>query len=243
MDEFEKALAQASEQGSQMWTDIRVGRFTSSEIHRLMGAGKRRMTQAELDARPKKGPGSSSMYIEDESVLPDGFQTYVEEKVAEVLTGISKQEVFSHSTAWGSDCEPLADEFFQMKTGLKTEPCSFVPFGDHAGGTSDRYIGDDQIVEYKAPYNSTNQIKYLMLTDQWDVKRMYPEYYYQCQANMLWTCRTLCHFVTFDPRMKSDSNKMVHIKIKASSEDFDLISKKIGLAVKEKLSLLNLLDK
>jgi YqaJ-like viral recombinase domain len=241
MDIFDQELAQASEQGSPIWKDIRAGRFTSSEIYRLMGAGKREMTDQELKARPKTGVGSKSKYIEDVSILPDGFMTYVEEKVAEVLTGISKQDIFSHATAWGDEWEPVADEFFQKRTGLVTIPCSFVPFGDHAGGTSDRYIGDTELVEYKCPHNSTNQVKYMMLTDQWDLKRMYPEYYYQIQSNLLWTSRELGHFAAFDPRMKDDRHKLVHIKVKRIDEDIDLITKKVALAVKEKLSLLNLL--
>lgn len=241
LDDFDLALAEASEQGSQKWIDIRAGRFTSSEMFRLMKAGKRLMTDEEMKARPKAGVGSATKYIDDDSVLPEDFMTYIEEKVAEVLTGQSKQEVFSHATSWGDECEPLAAEFFTKQTGLETTIVSFVPFGDHAGGSPDRFIGEEELIEIKCPYNSVNQVKYLMLTDQWDLKRNYPNHYWQIMSNLLFTDRKVGHFVTFDPRMKEDRHKMQHLKVKALNEDFDLIIKKIELAVKEKLSLLKVI--
>jgi len=87
MDNFEKELAQASEQGSQIWHDIRCGRFTSSEMHRLIKSGTRLMTAEELKNRPKTGPGSHAKLTEDPNKFSDDGQTYIEEKVAEVLTG------------------------------------------------------------------------------------------------------------------------------------------------------------
>lgn len=242
MDAFEKELAFASEQGSQNWLDIRAGRFTSSENHRLMKSGQRKMTKDELDARPKTGPGSKSMWTEDPSVLADDTETYIREKVAETLTGQAKDSVYSHATAWGDEWEPNAAEFFQEKTGLELEIIGFVAWGDHAGGSVDRGIkGKDEHVEIKCPFNSKNQIDYLMLTDQYDLKRMYPEYYWQIANNCLFTKKTTGHFVAFDPRMKEDKHKMAHIIVVPSAEEYTLIAKKIDLAVKEKLELLKLL--
>jgi hypothetical protein len=87
MDAFEQELAQAAEQGSPLWHNARVGRFTASENHRLMKSGYREMTPEELNARPKSGKGSSAKLIEDLTVISDDTMTYITEKVAETLTG------------------------------------------------------------------------------------------------------------------------------------------------------------
>jgi hypothetical protein len=243
LDAFDLALAEASEQGSQVWIDVRAGRFTASEMHRLIKSGTRDMTPAELKARPKTGIGSSAKKIEDPRCLSPDTKSYIYEKVAETLTGIAKQEVFSYATQHGSEMEPIAAEAFAEKMGsIEYDILSFVPWGDHAGGSPDRKIkGRNEIVEFKCPYNSVNQVHYLMLTDQWDLKRDFPEYYWQCQSNILFAKADLCHFVTFDHRMKEDKHKIVHIEIKPIAEDLELLGIKLGAAIKEKQDILNLL--
>lgn len=244
MDAFDLELAGQSEQGSQAWFDVRAGRFTSSQMHLLMSSGTRPMTDAELRARPKTGKGSASKFIEDPTVLSKATTTYIRAKVAETLTGHTAEEVNSAPTRWGDDFEPIAAEYFAEKTGLEFEIISFVPFGDHAGGSPDRLIkGTKEILEIKCPFNSANQIDYLMLTDQWDLKSEYPEYYWQCMSNLLFLDSPLCHFVTYDHRMKDDKNKMVYIPIKPVQEDFDRIIIKLEAAIKEKLYLLSIIDK
>jgi hypothetical protein len=243
LDAFDLALAEASEQGSQMWTDIRAGRFTASEMFRLIKSGTRDMTPAELKARPKSGIGSSSKKIEDPRCLSPDTKSYIYEKVAETLTGIAKQKVFSFATAHGEELEPIAaEEFSKRNGGFEYEILSFVPYGDHAGGSPDRKIKDrNEIVEIKAPYNSVNQVSYLMLTDQWDLKREFPDYYWQCQSNLLFTKTDLCHFVTYDYRMKDPKHQIVHIEVKPIAEDLELLGIKLGAAIKEKEAILNLL--
>lgn len=242
MDAFQEALAQTSEQGSQMWIDIRAGRFTSSENWKLMESGSRLMTPDELKKRPKTGKGSAAKYIEDISCLSKVTETYIRTKVAETLTGQVSEIAYSHATAWGSDMEPIAAEEYAKRFGVEYEILSFVPWGDHAGGSPDRKIkGDKRLLEIKAPYNSANQINYLMLTDQYDLMREYPEHYWQCVNNMLFTDTEFCDFVTYDHRMKDPKHQMAHIEIKLIPEHIDRVVLKLETAVKEKLALLNLL--
>lgn len=243
MDQFEQELAQASEQGSKMWTDIRAGRFTSSEMWKLMESGTREMTPAELQARPKTGKGSKSKLIEDVSCLSKTTETYIRTKVAETLTGQSTPNVFSYATAHGDEMEPFAADEWAKRNGIEYEILSFVPFGDHAGGSPDRKIkGANRLLEIKCPYNSANQINYLMLTDQWDLKRNFPDHYWQCMSNLLFTSSEFCDFVTYDHRMQNPKHQMAHIEIKVIQEDFDRIITKLEAAIKEKLQLISLLS-
>jgi hypothetical protein len=225
-------------QGSDEWDAIRCGRFTSSEIYRLMVSGKREMTAAELKARPKTGTGSSAKLITDHSILSDTAETYIKEKVAETLTGKVKTQSYAYPLVYGKEMEAEAVEYFERKTGLVAETVGFCPFGDHAGGSPDRFVGPDELIEIKCPWQSENQIDYLMLTDQWDLKRIHPDKYWQVMSLLLFTQRKKAHFVTYDPRFIDDKFKMTHIEVKPINEDFDLIVLKLERAIEEKLKLI-----
>lgn len=241
LDAFDRELAQQSEQGSPLWFDIRIGRFTSSEIYRLIKPGERLMTDEELKARPKTGPGSKSKWTEDPSRLSIDGESYVYEVVAEVLTGQMTPNVKSYATEHGEEFEPYAAEFYENKFGVKTEIISFVPFGDHAGGSPDRIVGDS-LLEIKCPYNSAIHLKYMMLTDQYDLKREYPNYYWQIQSNLLWTGKKKAIFVSYDFRFTKNEHKMATVEILPDSKDMDIISTRVAAAIKMKLQIIETLS-
>ena len=228
-------------QGSDQWDQIRCGRFTASEIHKLMDSGKREMTTAELKARPKDGPGSGTKLISDPAIISDKAMTYIKQKVAETLTGQLDTQDYAWPLVRGKEMEPEAVECFERITGLECEEIGFCPYTDHAGGSPDRLVQDGNILEVKCPAYSRNQVDYLLLNDRWDLKRMHPDYYWQIQANLLFTNRPICYFATYDPRFKSDKLKMFIMKIAAVSEDQDLIIQKIAIATREKLQLISLI--
>jgi hypothetical protein len=204
--------------------------------------GSREMTNEEKKARPKSGKGSSTTKIYLKDVLGDGAITYVKQKVAETLTGKLKPSAYAYPLVYGKETESEAVEYFERKTGLKCEEMGFCPYTDHAGGSPDRDIPeDDSFLEVKCPWQSENQIDYLMLTDHYDLKRMHPEYYWQVQSNLVFTGRSKARFIIYDPRFKDKKLKMQHLIIPKVDEDHDLIRLKIELAVKEKLSMIKTL--
>lgn len=232
-----------TEQGSEDWENMRAGRFTSSEIYKLMEFGYRPMTEAELKARPKTGKGSKTTRVIDQSKLSNSAETYIRQKVAEVLTGKPKPSAYAFPLVYGKETEPEAVEYFENKFGLECETVGFQPWGDYAGGSPDRLIGEDSGLEIKCPYHSENQVDYLMLTDHWDLKALYPQYYYQCVSLLLFTGRKYWHFCTYDPRMLDDKHKLSHILIEYDKveEDADLVNQAISNAVGEMLKLLRML--
>lgn len=233
------------DQGSEAWENIRAGRFTSSEIHKIMKCGKRPMTEAELKTRPKVGKGSKTTQVPDPSQMGKDGLTYINQKVAEVLTGKPKPSSYAYPLVYGKETEPEAVEFFEKQTGLTTIECGFQLYGDHAGGSPDRLIEiDDSVLEIKCPFASENQIDYLMLTDHWDLKANYPDHYWQVVSQMLFTGRKRGHFATYDPRMIDDKHKLTHLILEAEKldEDFDNLIVAIASAVKEKLHLLQILN-
>jgi hypothetical protein len=212
-----------SDQGSDGWNLARVGRFTASEMYKLM-----------TDPRSKSD--------KDAGKLSEGAMTYVNQKVAEVLTGQPKSESYAYPLVYGKELEPQAIEYFLKRTGFTYEPAMFVPFGDHSGGSPDGYINENELIEVKCPFQSENQVDYLMLTDQWDIKRNHPNHYWQCMSNLLFTEKEKLHFVAYDPRMENEKHRLVHIEIKPVSEDFERITTKLAKAIEEKLKLIQLLS-
>ena len=210
------------DQNSPEWYQIRLGRFTSSEIWKLMVEPK---TNADKEA----------------GKLSETAMTYVAEKVAEVMTGQAKQQGYAFPLVWGIEKEPEAVEHFEKVTGLQATSVGFYPYSDEAGGSPDREIGENEILECKAPYDSAKQLQYLMLTDWHDVKRDFREIYWQCQANLLFASKEKCHLITYDPRMIEEKHKMTHIIIPTVDEDQKLIIKKLQIAFTEKRKLLALL--
>lgn len=231
------------DQGSENWEKIRAGRFTSSEIHNIMQFGFRPMTEAELKARPKTGTGSKTTRVPDPQKFSEKGMTYIYQKVAEVMTGQPKPSSYAYPLVYGKETEPLAVEHFEKITGLISEEVGFQTWGDHAGGSPDRLLNNGAGLEIKCPFQSENQIKYMMLNDRHDLKALYPNYYWQVVSLMLFTDRKEWYFCTFDPRMIEEKHKMTHLIIKWEEveEDIDLLVKALEGAIKIKLETLNLL--
>lgn len=230
------------EQGTEEWDLIRLTRFTSSEWYKLMDCGNRPMTEEELKARPKTGKGSKTTMVKDPSKMGDKGLKYIRQKVWETLSGKNLPQPYAYPLVYGKETEPEAVEYFESKFSLTTTVCGFQVFGDHAGGSPDRLIGETDGLEIKCP-SSDEQIDYLMLTDLWDLKRNYPEHYWQCVSLLLFTNRIKWHFCTFDPRMIKEEHKMTHIEIVRAKieEDIDAVIQALKGAVEEKLKLIQLL--
>lgn len=230
------------EQNSEEWENIRAGRFTSSEIFKIMDCGKRDMTAAELAARPKKGPGSKTTLVPDPNKMSAKGMEYVYQKCAEVLTGRPKPPGYAYPLVYGKENEPIAVEYFEQTFGIETYSTGFQPYTDHAGGSPDRLIGEDEGLEVKCPFNSEHQIEYLMLSDMFDLKRHHPDFYFQCVSLLLFTGRKRWHFCTFDDRMILPRHKLTHMIISTESEtvqeDMNAINTALTGAVKMKLETL-----
>lgn len=231
------------EQGSMEWEQIRLGKFTSSEWWKIMECGKRKMTDEELKARPKSGKGSKTTMVPDPSQMGKQGVKYIRKKVWETLSGSSLPEAYAFPLVRGKELEPEAADFIDKFLGVESFVTGFQVFSDHAGGSADRLIGDDEGLEIKCP-SSDEQIDYLMLTDHYDLKRNYPDHYWQCVSLMLFTNRKKWHFCTYDPRMVNDKHKLAHIEIEwvKVEEDIDSVILALEGAVKEKLKLIQSLN-
>ncbi len=176
----------------------RLGMFTGSEIHKLMGA---------------KGLGKTG-------------ETYVIEKASEILTGEqAKPEFTFQATDWGIEHEPEAITYFEAATGLKISESDTLTNGV-ISGTPDGIINNEFLFEIKCPYNSTNHVKNLLMENGIDFLKTRPEYFWQMQAYFWLTGLKKGKFCSYDPRFK-ESKRMFILNIEADELSIDLMKKRV----------------
>ena len=116
-------------QRSVEWYQQRLGRFTGSEIIRLLG---KLTTQKGQDA----------------------FESYCMEKASESVFGMIEDDYVSFDMQRGIENEPYAyDEFWEQMGELfiPVRKVDFVPYGDHAGASPDGIVGESDTLEIKCP--------------------------------------------------------------------------------------------
>ena len=116
-----------NQQRTQEWYNERLGRFTASEIHKLLG---------------KQGLGKTG-------------ETYCFEKACELVFGIDEDEQFeSWDMQRGKSMEPVAfEKFKELKyfEFIDVVPAYFFPYGEDAGASPDGLTSDNGNVEIKCP--------------------------------------------------------------------------------------------
>lgn len=205
-------------QGGAEWAKIRCGKFTSSEIHRLMSEPK--------DAAAKKA-----------GELSEGAKTYVLEKVHETLTGAEKWGIDNAATTWGIMNEPLARAWYEKKNGVEVRQVGFTEVSESFGGSVDGLVGEDGGLEIKCPYNGANHLENTLIEDREYMKKYFKEYYWQCVSNAFCNNRQWWDFVSFDPRIQHQSGYF-QFRVHPPQEDIDLLVKKVAQAVELKLKLI-----
>lgn len=157
-------------QGSDEWRAARAGSLGASQIHEAL-------------AKTRSGWGASR----------DAIRARL---VAERLTGAPQDSFTNDAMRWGTEQEPAAREAYSFiqgvtvsEVGLRKHP---TLSGSHA--SPDGLVGDDGLVEIKAP-NTHTHIATLLGTPIAD------KYVKQMQWQMRVYDRRWCDFVSYDPRM------------------------------------------
>lgn len=201
-DTLENAEVVQPKQRTPEWFAARRGRFTGSEIHKLMS-----------DPRSKAD--------KDAGRLSDGAMTYIFQVLAEKTTGITP-EITTASMQWGIDHEDEAKRLYESLYGESIAESDFVSWGEYGGGSTDGEIGTDGIAEVKCPYTSGTHLSNLAFAagnpDMIAFKDEYKEYYWQIQNNLMVTGRAFCRFISYDPRF-SGMARMSVVTIERNEDD------------------------
>jgi len=213
------------------WIMDRCGKITASEIHKIMGKGR-----------------SKDAYFGQLA------ETYMLSKIAEILTlePINGGRVNTDAMDWGNAHESDAAAAFQQEHphlnlqyyGIMNP--KFFEYNQYCGGSPDGVFtaatGDNGIIEIKCPYNSTEHVRHLLITDAASLLDIAPEYYWQMVANMLFTETRIGYFISFDPRMALERLQLHVVPIEPIDGHIELIKERIAEASKWILTNVNILN-
>lgn len=159
------------EQRTEAWKAIRCGKVTGSRI-------------SDVCATLKNGGEAATR------------KNYKAEIIAEVLTGIPTEQYVSKEMIWGTETEPFARAAYELECDTSVNDIGFAihPRIARFGASADGLIGENGLIEIKAP-NTATHIEYLL---QGTVPA---EYQLQMLAEMACTQRQWVEFVSFDPRL------------------------------------------
>lgn len=191
-------------QRSPEWHLARAGRFTASEIHKLLGV---------------QGLGKTGL-------------TYAFEKACEIVMGIDLSwNVETWDMRRGTETEPeafavlkqiMAAEFLQI------EECSFFPYGDNAGASPDGIvIGKPIISEIKCP--RPEKVLALIRDGESGID---PDHMKQMQMEMLCTNSDVCYY--FNYSTWNDKPIYHLIKVKRDESIIEKIKVRIDEAVQKR---------
>jgi putative phage-type endonuclease len=140
-------------------------------------------------------------------------QSYLEKIVAERLTQEIGEGFTSASMEHGTNTEPYARmeyevscETFVTKTGFHKHPTI-----KWLGVSPDGLVAEDGLVEIKCPNTSTH-LGYIK------EGKCPAEYYKQIQCQLWVTGRKWCDFVSFDPRIKKESLKLLVVRVQRDEQ-------------------------
>lgn len=196
------------EELTESWLRQRIGKFTSSEVGRLLET-----------SRGGEGFGKTAL-------------SYIRKKLAENVTGQTVSLTSIDSLEWGNQFEGEAIEQYEMKTGNsviyygKLNP-EFIEYSDYFGGSPDGLVGEDGLVEVKCPYNSSVHINNLLMDDLTIIDS---DYYPQIQANLLVTEREWLDFISYDPRMANNFLRLKVIRVERNEDYIEAMKDRIAQA-------------
>jgi putative phage-type endonuclease len=156
------------EQGSPEWLASRLGRPSASNFGRLVtGSGK---------------PSSSA-------------ESYINEMIAERLTGRSKPFYTNEHMERGNALEPEAREAYEFITDFEVVETGFIlDDSEEFGCSPDGLVGTDGGLEIKCPSDSVH-VSYLR------AGKVPAKYYQQVQGCMWITGRDWWDFMSYHPEM------------------------------------------
>jgi len=166
-------MIEMMEQGTDEWFAARIGKVTASRV-------------ADVLAKTKTGYSATR-------------DNYMAQLVCERLTGEKGESFTNAAMQHGTDTEPLARAAYEALHDVLVDEVGFIPHPSiiMAGASPDGLVGDDGLLEIKAPQTATHIETLLSQT-------VPGKYNTQMQFQMACTNRSWCDFVSFDNRLPSE---------------------------------------
>lgn len=188
--DLKEIIATQPTQHSLDWYRARLGRFTGSQVGRLMKSGRGKDDIFSKDALTYINEIVAERMLNPSVVMVDDlFEEYLMQVTAS-----------SKAMAWGNDQEMNARGMYQSITKRKVTSCGaiqmFAYFADSPDGLC---LDDDGAIEIKCPANKTHTEYLASVHDAEGLKAIKPEYYWQCMAHMAASGAEWCDWMSYCP--------------------------------------------
>lgn len=186
-------LASQPTQHSLDWFRVRLGRFTGSEVGRLMKSGRGKDEIFSKDALAYINEVVAERMLNPSVVMMDElFEEYLLQVTAS-----------SKALAWGNDQELNARGLYASITKRKVTSCGAIQFCDYFADSPDGLcIEDNGAIEIKCPQNKTHTDYLVGVHDAESLKAVQPDYYWQCMAHMTVSGADWCDWMSYCPFSK-----------------------------------------
>lgn len=192
------------------WLKLRRGKFTASEIHKLMDV--------------KFGDESKDWTIKS--------QNYILDKVAESFSDQS-QPVTSVEIRWGIEHEPYGLAHYEAIFDEEIEEIGFILWSENVecGCSPDGSVkGKARGVELKCPYTLKAHLESFLIRTNADFKKRKPQYYWQVMSSMMFCKYDAWDFVSYHPYFKPEQ-RVSCIEIVRDNAEFKYMKKRLNAAV------------
>lgn len=213
-----------SEQGTLEWHRMRLGKFTGSNIHKLMGKARNKSDIFSQTALTYIKEVAAERCLNQEVIDDDMmFEEYV-----------NHTQASSRAIAWGQMHEAFARADYEFTSGNKVEAVSSIPYEEmpyFASSPDGVVLGEEKgCIEIKCPtlpvfIEYANEIK-----DNDTLLVVKPEYYWQCMAHMMCVGTQWCDFIAYHPYAKK---QMVVVRITRDENAVNALKEKLILAEDE----------
>lgn len=175
-------------QRTQAWFTDRCGRFTASRFADVMARNKR-------TGEPLKA-----------------CHDLIWQVVVERMTGQPVEGAQGVALQWGTDCEPYARSAYELETGNVVVETGLIlhPVFTFSGASPDGLIGDDGILELKAPKSSAVHLQRF-------IDGVPEEYRAQIMGQLWCSGRKWADFCSYDPRQK-EKFQLLRIRVERDEE-------------------------
>ena len=212
------------EQHSREWFVARLGRWTGSEVGKLMQSGR---SKSDTFGETAKG------YIYDKA-----GERLLRDEVRNDEAMWNEYYTLTHTTSkamdFGSEQEPYARKRYHKVTGNEVHEvglllCKDIPeFGSSPDGIVQEGGRITRAIEIKCPMGS-NFVKYAMMQTADDLKKTNSQYYWQCVSHCIVSGASVCDFIIYNPFLCPDARLKV-LQIEPPVDDIALLLERVRLA-------------
>ena len=206
------------EQRTNEWRRNRLGKFTGSNIHKLMVKGRAKDQMFGDAAMTYMREVASERLLSDKIMTDDDF----------FARYVDATNITTKSMQYGIDNEGVAISNYEFETMNQVDAQPFIAINEFFGDSPDGYIRDlNRAVEVKC-LTSDKMLDYMLnVKDAESFKAFDKKYYYQCVAHMIALGAGSVEFMIYNEFM---DKTLWHVTIERNQDDVNELMERVQAA-------------